>query len=108
MHRPAFPYKFKFKTVGCAVDCNASIARADCSIIGTWKGKIAVDQAEVANYAKKGMDIKAEIVDLCPTQCVSYDGSKLTMTMRTAPAAALHRQDDQGPQGNRRKGAHRS
>lgn len=79
MHRPAFPYKFKFKTVGCAVDCNASIARADCSIIGTWKGKIAVDQAEVANYAKKGMDIKAEIVDLCPTQCVSYDGSKLTI-----------------------------
>ncbi|MEW6116757.1 MAG: dissimilatory-type sulfite reductase subunit alpha [Nitrospirota bacterium] len=77
MHRPAFPYKFKFKTAGCAVDCIASIARADCSIIGTWKGKIAVDQAEVANYAKNGMDIKDEIVDRCPSKCMSYDGKEL-------------------------------
>jgi len=76
MHRPAFPYKFKFKTVGCAVDCNAAIARADCSVIGTWKGKIAVDQAAVKEYEKKGMNIKAEIVDLCPTGCISYDGKE--------------------------------
>ncbi len=77
MHRPAFPYKFKFKTVGCAVDCNASIARADCSIIGTWKGKIAVDQDAVKAYEKNGMNIKTEIVDLCPTNCISYDGKTL-------------------------------
>lgn len=79
MHRPAFPYKFKFKTAGCAVDCIASIARADCSIIGTWKGKIAVNQAEVANYAKAGMNINEEIVNLCPTKCMSYDGKALTI-----------------------------
>lgn len=77
MHRPAFPYKFKFKTAGCAVDCIASIARADCSIIGTWKGKIAVDQTEVANYAKKGMNISEEIVNRCPSRCMSYDGKQL-------------------------------
>lgn len=77
MHRPAFPYKFKFKVAGCAVDCIASIARADCSIIGTWRGKIAVDQAEVANYSKGGMNIKSEIVDMCPTKCMSYDGKEL-------------------------------
>ncbi len=77
MHRPAFPYKFKFKTAGCAVDCIASIARADCSIIGTWKGKIAVDQGEVANYAKKGMNISEEIVNKCPSKCMSYDGKEL-------------------------------
>ncbi len=77
MHRPAFPYKFKFKTAGCAVDCIASIARADCSIIGTWKGKIAVDQKEVAAYAKNGMKIKEEIVDMCPTTCISYDGKEM-------------------------------
>ena len=77
MHRPAFPYKFKFKTAGCAVDCIASIARADCSIIGTWRGKIAVDQAEVANYAKKGMNITNEIVNMCPGQCMSYNGKEL-------------------------------
>ncbi len=77
MHRPAFPYKFKFKTAGCAVDCIASIARADCSIIGTWKGNIAVNQAEVANYAKKGMKIQEEIVNMCPSKCMSYDGKEL-------------------------------
>lgn len=77
LHRPAFPYKFKFKTVGCAVDCNAAIARADCSIIGTWKGKIEIDQDEVANYAKKGMNIQEEIVNLCPSKCMSYDGKTL-------------------------------
>lgn len=76
MHRPAFPYKFKFKTAGCAVDCIASIARADCSIIGTWKGNIAVDQAEVANYAKS-MNIAEEIVNMCPGKCMSYDGKEL-------------------------------
>ncbi len=77
IHRPAFPYKFKFKTAGCAVDCIASIARADCSIIGTWKGNIAVNQAEVANYAKGGMNINEEIVDMCPSKCMSYDGKEL-------------------------------
>ncbi|MEE9523975.1 MAG: dissimilatory-type sulfite reductase subunit alpha, partial [Thermodesulfovibrionales bacterium] len=77
MHRPMFPYKFKFKVAGCACDCIASIARADMSIIGTWKGDIQMDQAEVANYAKGGMDIKAEIIDMCPTQCMGYDGKEI-------------------------------
>src|SRR5574342_1227125 len=52
LHRPAFPYKFKIKVSGCANDCTASIARADLSIIGTWRDKIRIDQAEVKNYAK--------------------------------------------------------
>jgi sulfite reductase alpha subunit len=79
LHRPAFPYKFKIKVAGCAVDCVAAIARADCSIIGTWKGKIAVDQDAVKSYAKGGMDINAEIVNMCPTGCISYDGKNLTI-----------------------------
>jgi sulfite reductase alpha subunit len=57
----------------------ASIARADCSIIGTWKGPIAVDQDAVKDYAKGGMDINAEIVDMCPTGCISYDGKEMTI-----------------------------
>ncbi|MDA8091986.1 MAG: dissimilatory-type sulfite reductase subunit alpha [Actinomycetota bacterium] len=79
MHRPSWPYKFKFKIAGCAVDCVASIARADCSIIGTWKGDIAIDQDAVKDYAKKGMNIQAEIVDMCPTGCMSYDGKSLSI-----------------------------
>lgn len=76
LHRPSYPYKFKIKVAGCAVDCVAAIARADCSIIGTWKGTIAIDQDAVKWYAKNGMDITAEIVDMCPTSCISYaDGT---------------------------------
>ncbi len=77
LHRPMFAYKFKIKAAGCACDCVAAIARSDFSIIGTWKGDILIDQAEVANYAKKGMDVKAEIVDMCPTKCMNYDGKEL-------------------------------
>jgi sulfite reductase alpha subunit len=79
LHRPAWPYKFKIKASGCACDCVAAIARADLSIIGTWKGKIQIDQAEVKKYADAGMNIQAEIVDMCPTKCMSYDGKTLTI-----------------------------
>ena len=48
LHRPAWPYKFKIKISGCANDCVASIARADLSIIGTWKDKIRVAEERVA------------------------------------------------------------
>jgi sulfite reductase alpha subunit len=47
------------------------------SIIGTWKGDILIDQKEVANYAKNGMNINTEIVNMCPTQCISYDGKAM-------------------------------
>src|SRR5512141_3081226 len=76
MHRPTFSYKFKIKSSGCACDCVAALARADMSIIGTWKGDIKIDQAEVKNYAKT-MDINKEVVGMCPTQCMSYDGKEL-------------------------------
>lgn len=77
IHRPAFPYKFKIKISGCATDCVAAIARADCSIIGTWKGDIKIDQDAVKWYAKNGMDIQNWIVGMCPTNCMSYDGKEL-------------------------------
>ncbi len=74
LHRPMFPYKFKFKFAGCPNDCVASIARADMSIIGTWKDAIRIDQAEVENYAKAGLDIESAVVAKCPSQCISYNG----------------------------------
>jgi sulfite reductase alpha subunit len=77
LHRPAFPYKFKIKVAGCACDCVAAIARADLSIIGTWKDNIQIDQAEVKNYASNGMDIQKEIVEMCPTECMSYENGEL-------------------------------
>lgn len=77
IHRPSFPYKFKFKAAGCGNDCVASIARADISIIGTWRGPIQVDQAGVAAYAKDGIDIQADVVDRCPSKCMAWDGKAL-------------------------------
>ncbi|MHC1752253.1 dissimilatory-type sulfite reductase subunit alpha [Humidesulfovibrio sp.] len=92
LHRPAFPYKFKFKFDGCSLGCVASIARSDMSFIGTWRDEIRVDQKIVAAYvggeiapnagAYAGrdwgkFDIQAEVVDRCPSQCIRYEGGKL-------------------------------
>jgi len=91
LHRPAFPYKFKFKTSGCPNDCVAAIARADCSIIGTWRDNIRIDQKAVKAYVggelvpnggahgtkPRALDIQKEVLDLCPTRCMEFDGKKL-------------------------------
>jgi dissimilatory sulfite reductase alpha subunit len=91
LHRPMFPYKFKFKSSGCPCDCVAAIARSDCSIIGTWRDKIRIDQAAVGAYVggelvphagaqgkdRPAFDIKAEVIDLCPTRCMEWDGKSL-------------------------------
>ena len=79
IHRPSFPYKFKFKAAGCANDCVASIARADLSIIGTWRGPIQVDPAAVGAYATDGIDIQADVCDRCPSKCMTWDGKALTI-----------------------------
>ena len=77
LHRPAFPYKFKFKFAGCPNDCVASIARADLSVIGIWRDDIQVNDDEVAKYAESGLDIDKIVVQKCPTKCMSWDGKKL-------------------------------
>jgi sulfite reductase alpha subunit len=77
LHRPAFPYKFKIKCAGCPNDCVAAIARADLSIIGTWRDNIRIDQDEVRAAAAAGMDIEKDICDNCPTACVEWDGNEL-------------------------------
>lgn len=77
LHRPAFPYKMKFKMSGCPNDCVASTARADISIIGTWRDEIQMDHDAVTAYVNDGLDIIKEIVMLCPGKCISWDGAKL-------------------------------
>ena len=90
LHRPAWPYKFKFKIDGCPNCCVASIARADCSIIGTWRDDIRIDQEAVAAYAAgeipanggahgpdAKLDIQKHVVELCPTGCMKYEDGKL-------------------------------
>ena len=82
MHRPAFPYKFKFKFSGCPNDCVASIARADLSIIGMWKDDIQQDDAAVTEYAAAGLNIQEDVCGRCPTRCMAWDGKKLKIDNR--------------------------
>ncbi len=77
LHRPAFPYKFKVKSAGCPNDCVAAKARADLSIIGTWKDDIQVDQKEAKAYADAGMDIMRDICMNCPTKCIDWNGKEI-------------------------------
>ena len=47
LHRPPYPYKTKIKASGCPNDCVAAIARADFSVIGTWRDQLRIDQDAV-------------------------------------------------------------
>ncbi len=73
LHRPMWPYKMKIKISGCANDCVASVARADLSIVGTWRDNIRIDQEQVNEYAKNGYDIANLVVAKCPSGCISYN-----------------------------------
>ncbi|OPY72210.1 MAG: Sulfite reductase, dissimilatory-type subunit alpha [Syntrophorhabdus sp. PtaU1.Bin058] len=82
IHRPRWPYKFKIKASGCPNDCVAAIARADFTIIGTWKDTLRIDQAAVKNYAENGFDVKGLVVDKCPTDALEWDEKTKTLTLR--------------------------
>lgn len=75
MHRPALPYKFKFKVSGCPNDCMNSIERADMSIIGTWRDDIKVKQEEVIKFvADKGRKYVIDnVISRCPTNVLSLN-----------------------------------
>ncbi|RPJ69093.1 MAG: dissimilatory-type sulfite reductase subunit alpha [Acidobacteria bacterium] len=79
LHRPSLPYKFKIKASGCPNDCVAAIARADLSIIGTWRDAIEVDQNAVGEYAAGGTDIARDVVNRCPSRCLAWNGQSLAI-----------------------------
>ena len=108
MHRPALPYKFKFKVSGCPNDCMNSIERADMSVIGTWKDDIKVDQEEFKKYVSmKGRKYVIDnIVTRCPTNAISLNDDdsididnqncvKCMHCLNVVPKA-LHPGDDKG------------
>ncbi|OIO89252.1 MAG: sulfite reductase, dissimilatory-type subunit alpha, partial [Anaerolineae bacterium CG2_30_64_16] len=84
LHRPMFPYKSKIKISGCPNDCVAAVARSDISVVGTWRDQIRVDPDEVAKYATDGIDIQVEVIDLCPTKCMSWDPAAKQLTIDDA------------------------
>ena len=75
MHRPALPYKFKFKFSGCANDCVNAIHRADFAVLGTWRDDMIVNQEEVTKYVKKvGRKYTIDqVITRCPTNALSLN-----------------------------------
>ena len=75
MHRPALPYKFKFKFSGCPNDCVNAIQRSDFAVIGTWRDDIQVDQEEVKKHVKTvGRKYMIDsVITNCPTRALSLN-----------------------------------
>ncbi len=108
VHRPALPYKFKFKVSGCPNDCQNAIERADMAIIGTWRDDMKVDQEEVKAFvAKKGRQYVIDnVITRCPTNALSLnDDDTLAVDNRNCVRCmhclnvmpkALHPGDDRG------------
>ncbi len=84
LHRPMFPYKSKIKISGCPNDCVAAVPRSDIAVIGTWRDTIRIDPAEVAAYAGDGIDIQAEVVNMCPTRAIHWEAESKTLTIDDA------------------------
>jgi dissimilatory sulfite reductase alpha subunit len=73
LHRPMWPYKFKIKFSGCANDCTASIARSDCSVIGTWRDSLIIDQEGVKAYVAEGLNIQERVCDKCAPRALTFN-----------------------------------
>ncbi|PIQ13764.1 MAG: dissimilatory-type sulfite reductase subunit alpha [Hydrogenophilales bacterium CG_4_9_14_3_um_filter_59_35] len=78
MHRPALPYKFKFKFSGCPNDCVNSIQRSDMAVIGTWRDSIQTDD-ELGKkwFAKHGMnELFNDVISRCPTKALTLKNTQ--------------------------------
>lgn len=75
VHRPALPYKFKFKIPGCPNDCMNAIERSDFAVIGTWRDDMKVDQDQFKAYVgRKGRKYVVDnIITRCPTNALSLN-----------------------------------
>ena len=72
IHRPALPYKFKFKFSGCSNDCMNSIQRSDMAVIGTWRDNMRADEKLArAWFEKHGMnELVNDVINRCPTKTI--------------------------------------
>jgi sulfite reductase alpha subunit len=72
IHRPALPYKFKFKFSGCPNDCMNSIQRSDMAVIGTWRDNMRTDEGLARQwFAKHGMnELVNDVITRCPTKTI--------------------------------------
>ena len=92
MHRPALPYKFKFKFSGCPNDCVNAIHRADFAVIGTWRDDMKVDQEKVKEYvAELGRDyIQEHVIEMCPTRALKLNDDDTLAVDNKACVRCMH------------------
>src|SRR5574340_518938 len=91
MHRPALPYKMKFKFSGCPNDCVNSIQRSDMAVIGTWRDNIQTDEALAKKwFAKHGMnELVNDVISRCPTKAMSLKNIKDVRKREAISSVAL-------------------
>ena len=94
IHRPALPYKFKFKFSGCPNDCMNSVQRADMAVIGTWRDNIRTDEALARKwYAKHGMnELVNDVIARCPTKTIQL---KKVSELESGPSISSVKLDDE-------------
>jgi sulfite reductase alpha subunit len=92
MHRPALPYKFKFKFSGCPNDCVNAIHRADFAVIGTWRDDMKVNQEEVKAYvASHGRKYTIDhVIAMCPTRALSLNDDDTLEVENKACVRCMH------------------
>ena len=73
MHRPALPYKFKFKFSGCGNDCVNAIQRSDMATLGTWRDNMQVNESLVQAWvAKNGKtELVNQVISMCPSKALT-------------------------------------
>jgi len=94
MHRPALPYKFKFKFSGCGNDCVNAIQRSDFAVIGTWRDNMQINNGYARKYyAEHGMtDLVNDVIARCPTKAIQVMKKS---EVKSAPHVSVAELDDE-------------
>jgi len=92
VHRPALPYKFKFKVSGCPNDCMNAIERSDFAVIGTWRDHKKIDQdAWKAYVEEKGRDhVMDNVISRCTSKSLSLGDDNSLIADETNCVRSMH------------------
>ena len=77
MHRPMFPYKFKIKVSACAERLRRLHRPVRFFHHRHLERRISGSIRRKSLPMRSGINIQKEVCDLCPTQCMAWDGKEL-------------------------------
>ncbi len=101
VHRPALPYKFKFKVSGCPNDCQNAIERADFAVhrhlARRHEGRPGRGQ-EPTSPRRAASTYIDNVITRCPTQALSLNDDD-TLTVDNRELRALHALPERHAQG---------